>query len=146
MRNGVAEFIAQEEMGRQTGYWWSPDGRFIACTQVDEATVPLVKRPEYHAERVEIVEQRYPAAGEANATVSVRVVDVETGQTVLMDLGDVDDAYIARVDWLPDSQAVAIQVQSRDQQTLDLLFADPVTGVSRLVLRETDPFLGRVAQ
>jgi len=139
VRNGVAEFIAQEEMGRQTGHWWSPDGRFIAYTQVDEAKVPLVKRPEYHAERVEIVEQRYPAAGEVNAVVRVKVVDVETGRTVLMDAGDADDVYIARVDWLPDSRAVAIQVQSRDQKTLDLLFADPVTGVARLVLRETDP-------
>src|SRR5690606_32572523 len=25
VQNGVAEFIAQEEMDRDTGYWWSPD-------------------------------------------------------------------------------------------------------------------------
>ena len=26
VQNGVAEFVAQEEMGRHTGHWWSPDG------------------------------------------------------------------------------------------------------------------------
>ena len=32
---GVAEFVAQEEMSRYTGYWWSPDERHIAFTKVD---------------------------------------------------------------------------------------------------------------
>ena len=36
---GVAEFVAQEEMDRYTGYWWSPDERYIAYTKVDESTV-----------------------------------------------------------------------------------------------------------
>ncbi|MCC6171585.1 MAG: DPP IV N-terminal domain-containing protein, partial [Gammaproteobacteria bacterium] len=34
---GVAEFVAQEEMDRSTGYWWSPDETRIAFTRVDEA-------------------------------------------------------------------------------------------------------------
>jgi dipeptidyl-peptidase-4 len=55
-----------------------------------------------------------------------------------MDTGTETDIYVARVDWLPDSQTVAIQVQSRDQRTLDLLFADVRTGLSRLILREED--------
>ena len=38
--NGLAEFIAQEEMDRNDGYWWSDDSRFIAFTQVDESNVP----------------------------------------------------------------------------------------------------------
>ena len=31
--HGVAEFIAQEEMGRDTGYWWSPDEKHLAYTR-----------------------------------------------------------------------------------------------------------------
>ena len=73
VQNGVAEFVAQEEMDRHTGYWWSPDGRCIAYTQIDEAPVPLVQRPAYHRDRIEVIEQRYPAAGEDNALVRVGV-------------------------------------------------------------------------
>lgn len=138
VQNGVAEHVAQEEMGRHTGYWWSPDGKYIAYTQIDEAQVPLVQRPAYYADRVEVIEQRYPAAGEPNALVRVGVVEVETGQTTWMDTGPESDIYIARVDWLPDSQTVAIQVQSRDQKALDLIFADARTGVARSILREED--------
>ncbi len=29
--NGVAEFVADEEMDRHTGYWWAPDDSAIAC-------------------------------------------------------------------------------------------------------------------
>ncbi|HUT19870.1 MAG TPA: S9 family peptidase, partial [Anaerolineae bacterium] len=97
-----------------------------------------VQRPAYYADRVEVIEQRYPAAGDPNALVRVGVVDVGTGETTWMDTGVETDVYIARVDWLPDSAAVAIQVQSRDQKRLDLLFADAKTGADRLVLREED--------
>lgn len=38
--NGLAEFIAQEEMDRCEGFWWSNDSRFIAFTQVDESHIP----------------------------------------------------------------------------------------------------------
>ncbi len=34
---GMAEFIAQEEMNRTTGYWWAPDEKHIAFTRVDES-------------------------------------------------------------------------------------------------------------
>ena len=37
--NGLAEFVAQEEMGRHRGFWWSPDSMFIACQQTDTTGV-----------------------------------------------------------------------------------------------------------
>src|SRR3984893_6960668 len=36
IKNGMAEFLAQEEMDRTTGYWWAPDDPHIACARVDE--------------------------------------------------------------------------------------------------------------
>ena len=27
--HGLAEYIAQEEMGRQQGFWWSPDEQLV---------------------------------------------------------------------------------------------------------------------
>ena len=36
---GSAEFVAQEEMDRNTGHWWSPGDRYLAVARVDEAPV-----------------------------------------------------------------------------------------------------------
>ena len=41
--NGLAEFIAQEEMDRSEGFWWSDDSRFIAFTQCDESNIPVFR-------------------------------------------------------------------------------------------------------
>ncbi len=140
---GTAEFVAQEEMDRFTGYWWAPDERYVAMQRYDEAKVPLAKRFEIYADRAEVVEQRYPAAGQANAVVELFVVPVAAPEKLVkVDLGSNADIYLARVNWLPDSQRLAVQRQSRDQKTLDLLFCDVETGATTKVLSEhSDAFV-----
>ena len=32
--NGLADFVAQEEMDRYRGFWWAPNGKKIAYEQV----------------------------------------------------------------------------------------------------------------
>ncbi len=137
IKNGMAEFVAQEEMDRSTGYWWAPDGRHIAYARVDEAPVELTERFEIAADNVATFAQRYPRAGGANVLFRLGVVDVQTGEHTWIDLGEDTDTYLARVNWLPDGRTLAIQLQSRDQRRLNLLFADRETGRSRLVLTET---------
>ena len=75
---GMAEFIAQEEMDRDTGYWWSPDERHIVLARVDESPVAEVERFEIQADSARIVRQRYPATGTANARVELFVADLAT--------------------------------------------------------------------
>jgi dipeptidyl-peptidase-4 len=137
IKNGMAEFIAQEEMDRANGYWWAPDGRHIAFARVDESPVAVTQRFEIAADNVTTYPQRYPAAGQANVIVSLGVTDIHGGGTTWIDLGSNADIYLARVDWLPDGKTLAIQRESRDQRRLDLLFADTATGKSRVVLSET---------
>lgn len=133
----TAEFIAQEEMGRSTGYWWSPDDARIAFTRVDESPVAEVERFEIFADTVRVIRQRYPAAGAANARVQLFVTGLEPGATrVEVDLGADPDIYLARVDWFPDGRRLAVQRQSRDQRTLTLLAADAVSGATRELLTE----------
>ncbi|HXI87337.1 MAG TPA: DPP IV N-terminal domain-containing protein, partial [Parvularculaceae bacterium] len=73
IRNAVAEFVAQEELSRDTGYWWSPDDSKIAFTQIDESPVPVVDRLEISADKVETVAERYPFAGADNVTIKLAV-------------------------------------------------------------------------
>ena len=137
LKNGMAEFVAQEEMDRSTGYWWAPDGRHIAFVRVDESPVPVTQRFEIAADNVSTFAQRYPAAGGPNVQVRLGVVDVRTGAVRFVDLGADPDIYLARVNWLPDGGTLAVQRESRDQRRLDLLFADIDSGQSRVVLTET---------
>lgn len=137
IRNGMAEFIAMEEMDRDTGYWWSPDDRFVAFTQVDESPVELAKRYQVFENSFKVTEERYPFTGKNNVRIKLGVLELATGKQKWLDLGDDQDIYLARVDWTPDSSTIVFQRQSRDQKRLDLMAADPANGKSRIVLTET---------
>ena len=129
----TAEFIAQEEMDRDTGYWWSPNEKFIALQRTDESTVDIVPRLDITGGGASVVEQRYPRAGRPNAVVELYVQDVAANRRVKVDLGTNADIYLARVNWSKDGGTLYVQRQSRDQQTLDLLAVDPATGASRVI-------------
>lgn len=135
---GTAEFIAQEEMDRSTGYWWSPDDKAVAVAFVDQSGVDVVERPEVNATGARVVPQRYPRPGRPNAVVELYVQPLD-GPRVKVDLGDNADIYLARVAWAKDGRTLYVQRQTRDQKRLDLLAVDPATGKGRVILTETSP-------
>ena len=135
--NGVAEFVADEEMDRHTGYWWAPDDATIAFARIDETPVPVQKRYEVYPDRTEVVEQRYPAAGDHNVLVQLGVIAPKTGaRPQWIDLGTDEDIYLARVDWR-DPQRLTFQRQSRDQKKLELVEVTLATGGQRTLVTET---------
>ena len=124
IKNGMAEFVAQEEMDRMTGYWWAPDESAIAFTRIDESGVEQVTRNEIYADGIKLTEQRYPYAGKNNVTIELAVVNIDDNKVKWIDIGEDKDIYLPRVKWLPNSKQLSFQWQSRDQQTLDLRIAD----------------------
>lgn len=144
--NGMAEFIAQEEMHRFDGHWWSPDESRLAFTRVDESPIAVSQRYEIDADRFDVIEQRYPYAGERNADVQLMVYRLDDGAAREIPFRQAADDYLARVSWW--GKELAIQAQSRDQQTLRLEFVDPdslsrrsvVTEVSDTWINLTDNF------
>jgi dipeptidyl-peptidase-4 len=136
---GAAEFVAQEELGRDTGYWWSPDDRYVAVARVDESPVAVVKRAAIGASGTSLIEQRYPAAGTRNAIVDLYVMNPDGQSRVKTDLGPDPDYYLARVDWAKDGRSLYVQRLSRDQKRLDMFRVDPATGRSTLLFSETSP-------
>jgi len=129
IKNGMSEFVAQEEMARMTGYWWSPDEKHIAFLRVDESPVKVVIRNEIYAEKIELIEQRYPATGTNNVNIQLAVTDIKGKKTRFIELdeaqggtskGNENDFYLPRVNWLPNSKNLSYQWQSRDQKTLKL--------------------------
>ncbi|MBI1945163.1 MAG: S9 family peptidase [Deltaproteobacteria bacterium] len=133
---GLAEFIAAEEMGRTEGMWWSPDGTRMVVFEVDESTVGVKTRARIFADRTEMEQQRYPAAGEKNAVVTAWLVEVKTGKKTRLQV-PAADGYLPRAGFFPDG-ALWIEWQSRDQTVLKL-FEGNARGVLRQILEETDP-------
>lgn len=125
---GVAEFVAQEEMSRYTGYWWDPDEQYVAYTRVDESTVDIIPRFDIAAEDVTVIDQRYPRAGRPNAVVDLFLIDLSTNEITEIDWrredwGPPTDQYLARVtiQAAPDAgRALYLSRVNRDQTELDV--------------------------
>jgi len=137
--NGVAEFVADEEMDRHTGYWWAPDDSAIAFARIDESSVPVQKRYEVYADHTDVVSQRYPQAGQPNVRVQLGTIAPRSGaKPRWVDLGNDQDIYLARVDWR-DPQRLTFQRQSRDQKHLELVEDSLASGRQRVLATETSP-------
>ena len=137
IKYGMAEFVAQEEMSRTTGYWWSPDESSIAFTKVDMAPVGVITRSEIYADSIKMIEQRYPLAGTANVTIELAVFKFASKKTTWLDLGSNKDFYLPRVQWQKDSQNLTYQWQSRDQKQLVLRNYNLDSRKTSVVITET---------
>ncbi len=137
---GAAEFVAQEELDRRTGYWWSPDDRYIAVARVDESPVAVVKRAAIGASGTELIEQRYPAAGTKNAIVDLYVMAPD-GQLT----GEGGPWRPIRIIISPGStgrrtaRASTSSGSAATRRRLDMLRVDPATGRSTILFSETSP-------
>ena len=134
---GMAEFVAQEEMGRMTGYWWSPDETKIAFTKVDESPVDVITRSEIYADDIKLIEQKYPKAGTPNVLVELAIQDINSGDRTWVDLGEDKDIYFARGKWMPNNTTFTYQWQTRDQQMLELRAFDLNSKKENVLLTES---------
>ena len=151
---GLPEFVAAEEMHRSRGYWWSPDGGKLLVARVDESAVARWHIADPANPDKAPAEVGYPAAGTANADVSLLVATLSAATiddtvhiaetplavippagTRLAPVAGWDRGafpYLVNAAWGDD---LLIVVQTRDQKAMRVINA--VTGE---VLREdTDP-------
>jgi dipeptidyl-peptidase 4 len=148
--HGLAEFVAQEEMGRFTGWWWSPDGKQLAYEEADADGVEVwyVADP-IHPERPP-QPTFYPRPGKANVSVRLGVVGVPTGEggvgeTVWLDWDAKRYPYLGTVRW-DKHGPLSLVVQARDQKEQAFLTADPATGKTNRQRLEQDPVWVNLSQ
>jgi dipeptidyl-peptidase-4 len=137
IEHGLAEFVAEEEMDRHHGYWWSPDSRFIAYQRSDLARVQSLHIADAtHPERAAL-SFRYPRVDTPNADVSLGVIGVAGGRTTWVEWDRKQYPYLARVVWQKNSPLTLV-VQNRKQTEELVLTANPTTGKTRNLLFERD--------
>ena len=121
-----------------TGYWWSPQTKYLAFTRIDESFVENVQRNEVYADGVKMTYQRYPYAGKQNVRLQLGVVDLSNFINSEADVSsklwiplhteeNTTDFYLPRVKWVAcgndEEEVLSYQYQSRDQKLLKLKLA-----------------------
>uniref|UniRef100_UPI00037CD8FB DPP IV N-terminal domain-containing protein n=1 Tax=Saccharomonospora saliphila TaxID=369829 RepID=UPI00037CD8FB len=132
---GLAEFIAAEELSRVRGYWWSPDGQSLLVQRTDRAPVPRWTIADPANPDTPPTIAAYPAAGTANAEVSLSVIGLD-GSRVDVDRGDWE--YLVAAHWSSGGPPL-IAVMPRDQRRLEIHALDPADGSTRVLRTDTDP-------
>jgi dipeptidyl-peptidase-4 len=132
---GLADFVASEELDRFRGFWWSPDSDALLVERVDESSVERwwISDPAHPSARPR--EHRYPAAGTANADVSLWWIGLD-GARAEVSWDREAFPYLASVSWTSDGPAL-IQVLTRRQERAQVLAVED--GRTRVVREQADP-------
>ena len=147
--HGEAEFVAQEEMGRHTGYWWSPDSKKIAYTEADHTGVEVWSIADPFKPDAKPPEQFYPRPGKKNVSVRLGIIDapmadssIRPTKTTWVEWDRAKYEYLTRVAWGRGTLFMALQ--TRDQKEVALAFADPEIGKVEVThrTRAKDGWLG----
>lgn len=133
---GLAEFVAMEEMRRSRGYWWAPDGTAVLAARVDESPVQRWHIADPANPALPPVSVAYPAAGTANAEVSLHLLALDgTRRDVPWDVQRFP--YLVTVTWTAYG-APLVLVMSRDQRRAQILAVDVETGQTQLLQDDHD--------
>ncbi len=136
--NGEVDWVYEEELDTRSNYFWSPDSKFLAYLQMNEAQVPLYPIPDWIPTHPTVYPQRYPQPGDSNPEVRVGVVNASGGKTVWARLPiHAGQDYVPRFGWV-DRRTLWIETLSRDQKHKTLYFADAASGDAHSVLDLTD--------
>ena len=145
--NGIPDWVYEEEFALTSTLQWSPDDATLAFVRFDESHVPEYSfslyegycptYPEYTLYPGRFT-YKYPVAGETNSQVSVLSYTVETRALKTMKLPISSDSYIPRIKFTTDPNRLAVVTLNRTQNEMDIYSVNPKSGISKLLLRETD--------
>ena len=145
--NGLHDWVNEEEFNESKAFAWSPDHKFLAYIRYDETDVPAFSMNKFRGSAPELPENsvypgyetfKYPKAGEKNAVITVHIYDLKSRTTLKADLGEEKDIYVPRLTFTPDGSNLVVMRLNRRQNQLNLLYVNPNTGDSRVLLSETN--------
>jgi len=142
--NGTFDWVYEEELSCRDGFRWSPDGEQIAYWQSNTENIGTF----YMINNVDSLYSKpiplpYPKVGTKNSEVKVGVVNVSGGNTKWFDVpGDPTNNYLARMDFIPNSNEVMIQQLNRRQNSNAVWIGNTKTmGLNNIFTDKDDAWL-----
>ena len=138
--NGTFDWVYEEELDCRDGFRWSPDGKTIAYWQSDTRNIGTF----YMIDNVSDIYSKpiplpYPKVGTKLSAVKIGVIPAAGGRTKWFDMpGDPTNNYIARMDFIPNSNELMIQQLNRLQNTNKVWIGDAGKVTLKNILTETD--------
>ena len=138
--NGTFDWVYEEELKCRDGFRWSPNGDYIAYWQTDtEGTGTFYMINNIDSIYSKPITLPYPKAGTTNSAVKIGVIPSEGGKTKWFDIpGDPRNNYLARMDFIPNSDEVMIQQLNRMQNTNKVWIGDIKNMQLKNILTERD--------
>lgn len=148
--NGIATWVYEEEFAQSRYFEWSPNSEILAYVKFDESEVSEFSYQFFGSDKTskeeimlypENVEYKYPKAGEKNPKVTVCVYEDRTRNTRTIKVaGPEEDYYVPRIKWTKSDEQLAVFKLNRNQNKLDMYFANPKSTVAKAVLSEEDKY------
>ena len=138
LTHSLPEFAASEELDRNDGTWWSPDGKQLVYEEADTSGVEkhFIADPGHPS--IQPVEFRYPRAGTANARTRYGIIDRNGGKTTWIDIDQAKFPFVAHVAWSRGGK-LSLVLLNRLQTQEEVVAADPATGKTQVLVTESDP-------
>lgn len=147
--NGAPDWVYEEEFEFNKAFEWSPDSKKLAYMKFDERNVKMFNMTMFQGQKPALDENalypansqfKYPKAGEDNSVVSVHIYNVESGNTLRVNVGPEKDQYIPRIRFARDAGTLVVFRLNRLQNQLELLKTNSLTGQSEVMLKETNKY------
>jgi len=138
--NGTGDWVNEEEFDLRDGFKWSPDSTRLCYWQFDTegvGTFYMIKNTDgVYSKPIPL---QYPKTGTTNSAVRVGVVDIDSAETVWVDLqGDPRQNYVPQMDWADSPDELIIQYVNRLQNRNEVLLANATDGSLRHIFTDSD--------
>lgn len=145
IKNGVPDWVYQEEFGMLNSMVWSPDNLTLAFIRWDESQVPTYSMSLYEGQCHKNssyslypgrFDYKYPVAGEKNSTVSVIGYDVENRVLKTMKLPITAEDYIPHIAFSSDASKLMVSTLNRTQNDFNIYSVNPRSCLAKSVYNE----------
>ncbi len=121
------------------GAQWSPASTKLAVMKSDERHVHKVPLVHWLKPHEEVEWAALTKAGGPLPFPEIHIVDALSKKDVRVETGNEREVYLGILGWLPDGSELVFSRISRRFDRFDVMAADPETGVSRVIMTETQP-------